>query len=293
MPDEEQKKETTVDVRDAAPPSDPLYQAALDSRRPRLLAMTESQILRKTALDPLASAVTAEATANKLLAFREAIVKQFGPEAAAHLDELMGIARATRQANLEVRGGMNASELGKLHDKVRADYRLLSTDATSLVNRGLLDAERLENAHDVQGYQQTVESVLLHVLVLRKEWAKIEAHTPLTSADLDRAEATAQRMSSVLGDRDNGVGRAPAIELRVRALSSLVHTYDELRRMMTYLRWHIGDIDSLVPSLWAGRGGRKVSASDGFDTDGDVDGDDDGPSPATPSPNNGGAPFTE
>ena len=74
---------------------------------------------------------------------------------------------------------------------------------------------------------------------------------------------------------------------------SLVHTYDELRRMMTYLRWHIGDVDGLVPSLWAGRGGRKASTSDGFDTDGDVDGDDDGPSPATPSPNNGGAPFTE
>ena len=79
----------------------------------------------------------------------------------------------------------------------------------------------------------------------------------------------------------------------MRALSDLIYGYDQLRRMMSYLRWSEGDADSIVPSLYAGRGRRTASDVDDTDEPCDTDDDTDFPSPATPSPNNGGAPFTE
>ena len=60
------------------------------------------------------------------------------------------------------------------------------------------------------------------------------------------AEATAQRLSTALGDRDIGVNRAPAVELRSRAVRKLIMLYEALRRMMTYLRWYQDDVDDIT-----------------------------------------------
>jgi hypothetical protein len=86
------------------------------------------------------------------------------------------------------------------------------------------------------------------------------------------------------------VARAAAAELRVRALSQLIHLYDAILQMMTYLRWKQGDIDTIMPSLWAGRGGRKARTTD--DTEDPVIDAGEPQSPVGPVPNNGGAPFT-
>jgi len=88
-----------------------------------------------------------------------------------------------------------------------------------------------------------------------------------------------------------GVGRitqSPAVELRVRALSKLLTEYDELCRMVTYLRWHERDFDQLAPSPFSGRRGR----GDAEEGEEDVDVDEPAPPPpVTPSPDDGG-PFT-
>lgn len=88
--------------------------------------------------------------------------------------------------------------------------------------------------------------------------------------------------------RQTGSARAAAAELRVRALSLLVREYEELRRMVTYVRWFEGDADTFVPSLYAGRGGRRPKEDTEVVTDTDT--------PVTPFPgpvpNNGGGPFT-
>jgi hypothetical protein len=127
------------------------------------------------------------------------------------------------------------------------------------------------------------------VCVLRECWAQIDGRTPLTAADLDRAEATAQRMSEALGDRL----RAPALELRTRALSKLIQHYEELRRMMAYLRWFQGDADTFTPSFWAGRGRRARSQDVAEAGDEGTAVPDVAPPvvPATPRPINGGGPF--
>lgn len=65
-------------------------------------------------------------------------------------------------------------------------------------------------------------------------------------------------------------------------------------KTLSFLRWGEGDADSIAPSLWAGRGG-KARAHDGADAHGidapAIDAGEPG-APATPSPANGGGPFT-
>ena len=46
---------------------------------------------------------------------------------------------------------------------------------------------------------------------------------------------------------------------RTRAFVLFVRCYDEIRRAVSFLRWNEGDADTLVPSLYAGRGGRGKS----------------------------------
>ncbi|WP_200850180.1 hypothetical protein, partial [Klebsiella pneumoniae] len=50
---------------------------------------------------------------------------------------------------------------------------------------------------------------------------------------------------------------SPSGELRRRAYSVFVQTYDEVRRAMTYVRWEEDDVDEIVPSLYAGRSRKK------------------------------------
>ncbi len=270
------------------------YRAALDGVREALVAMPEADVQRFPTLDPSAAAVIAEASANKVVPYRAALIAQFGAMARGALDELPVLARATRQADIELAAAQPASDLSAMHEEVRAAYQLLITDADSLANRKLLDAQRLEAARDIQGYQALIKSTLVVVNVLRDRWAGFVGYTPLTVADLDHAETAAQRMSAALGDRDNGVSRAPAMELRARALSKLVRVYEEVRRMMTFLRWHQDDVDAITPSLWASRGRRgRARDLEPEPTPSDDDVVPDAPGgPFAPSPNNGGPPFT-
>ena len=273
--------------------SEPGFTDALASLHAELNEMAESEVDRSLKLDIAAAAGTAEGTAAKLVAHRAALVEEFGEAAGELVDALPIVADAARQADVAVHATPLSSDLSAMHDQVRAEHQLLITDATSLANRKLIDAQRLEPARDVQGYQNVLRSLLILIYVLREQWAAIEAYTPLTMADLKRAEAVAKKLSSAINIRDNGVVRVPAVELRSRAGTKLVRTYEELRRKMSYLRWYHGDVDMLIPSLWANRGRKARANDDVVDIDTDTDTDDDGPSPATPSPNNGGAPFTE
>jgi len=274
--------------------SSPAYKAALESERAELLAMADGEVERKLTFDPSLAATMAESTAKKIAPFRSELVAKFGAEAGALVDALPRIARATLQADVEVDTGATPVDLSAMHEQVRTAHRLLITDADSLANRGLLEARRIDAARDVQGYEAVIRSLLKLVSILREQWGKVEAHTPLTRADLDRAAALAQTMTRARGDRDNGVDRGPAVELRSRAATKLKRVHEELRRMMTFLRWYHGDVDALIPSLWTSRN-RKPRSTGGEpgDTDTDTDTDtDDTDLPVITGPVNGGPPFT-
>jgi hypothetical protein len=277
------------------------FAAILDGRRAMLAAIPEKDILRRIRLDPGVAFEIATAGAEKVSAFRGALIAQFGDAVGPLLDDIRPAAAAAKQADVEFHMSEDTTNLAALHREVMASYNLLVTDANSLVNRGHLPPGSLDRVRNLVGYRPTVESLMGLVLVLRENWDRVQGRGPITVADLNEGERVAYRMSEALSGREHGVQRAPAAETRVRALSDLAQKYDEVRRMMRFLRWKEDDADEIVPSLFIGRGRRassdavdgpanEVSGNDANPSEDDTE-DSNLPSPAEPSPNNGGPPF--
>ena len=64
---------------------------------------------------------------------------------------------------------------------------------------------------------------------------------------------------AVSAERRNGGPAATAAAAldRQRAFTLFARRYDELRRVVTYLRWHQGDADRIAPSLYRRRHKRR------------------------------------
>lgn len=237
----------------------PAPKSALDERRPFLLAMSEEDVERQPKVDASVAAETVIGVVPRILHLRDGIVAQFGAPAGTLVDDLLVVARATKQADVECDLSAVSGDLSPLEAEVRKEHTLLFTDGQSLANRGVIDPQRLELARGTQGYRTLIHNTMLIVGLLREYWPTIAGQTPLTAADLDRAEAKATRMLSVLGERDMGSNRIPSAELRLRALTALVNHYDDVRRMVGFLRWKEADADEIAPSLYARRPGRRGS----------------------------------
>jgi hypothetical protein len=295
--------DTSSSTPEALPSPQPIeptaFAAILEGRRAMLAALPEKDVLRRIRLDPSVAFEIAMAGAEKVSAFRGALIAQFGDAVGPLLDDIRPAAAAAKQADVELHMSEDSTNLAALHREVMASYNLLITDANSLVNRGHLPPGSLDRVRNLVGYRPTVESLMGLVLVLRAHWDRIQGRGPITVADVDEGERVAYRMSEALSGREHGVLRAPAAETRVRALSDLVQKHDEVRRMMRFLRWKEDDADDIVPSLFIGRGRRASSDAvelptndpSGNDANDDATEDSKLPSPAEPSPNNGGPPF--
>ncbi|UJR82999.1 hypothetical protein [Sandaracinus amylolyticus] len=197
------------------------------------------------------------------------------------------MAYATVQANIELTASDAMSDLAGMAADLGEEHTLVFTDAESLANRKLIERARVEAGRPVQGYRTLVTSTLVIVSLLREHWSAVRGKTPLTVDDLERVEKKAQTMLQRLNEREQGSTRLPAAELRTRAISLLVRTYGEVRRMLTYVRWWDDDADSIAPSLWSGR--RRGSRNDVVTPT--EPGTPVTPIP-TPGPINGGGPFT-
>ena len=263
---------------------------ALAAVRTELLAMKEVQITWKITLDPSAAARVASGSAYKIEIFRAELRAQFGARGEALLDMLPTIAEATREADFIVFASAPRADVPAMHAELRRLHHLMMTDARALVLRKLLDGRRLDRVRDTKGHQTLIQSVLVLIAILRGEWKTIEAHTPLTTDTLAQAELAAMRLSTELGARLHGAPRTPAVDLRARALSTLVQVHDELRGMISYLRWRQRDVDDFMPSLWAQRGRRKRTRREA--SEGDAPPRADGRR-RTPAADGADGPFTE
>ena len=248
------------------------FHACLDARRVVLRAMPERAITRRLALDLVTVSTMASRAVSAVTPHREALVARFGPEVSTLLESLEITSRAARQAEVErVNEENGTSDLAALHAEVVSTYQRLVIDAKSLVLRGFLRKERLVSRHDLKSYEGALQSLLRLVGLFRDSWDALEPHTPVVVEDLDHAERVCDRMGSALAGRHSRAARE-ARETRTRALSLLVREYEELRRMISFVRWFDGDADRIVPSLYVGRGGRgkKKNTEPRDDTDAPV-----------------------
>jgi len=90
-------------------------------------------------------------------------------------------------------------------------------------------------------------------------WAKIQGKALTPLADVQTASRIGLRLTRIAGLRDQGPARlAAATELRMRAFTTVVRTYEEVRHAVGYLRRREDDADSIAPSLYPGKSRRKV-----------------------------------
>jgi hypothetical protein len=239
--------------------------AALDARREALMAMPGDRIQRSAKLDVGFAAETVMGRIPQIAPHRAALVALFGAMAGTLVDGLLTDARAAKQADVELLMGPPNGDYSEMEADVRAEHTLLITDAQSLANRRLLDAPRIEPARSVASYRALIQSTLALVALFNEKWPLIKDHTPITQTDLVRAANKADAMLLAIGEREQGSTRAPAAELRVRALSALLNNYDQVRRMLSYLRWEEDDADAIAPSLYARRGARRQREEDGVE----------------------------
>lgn len=178
-----------------------------------------------------------------------------------------------------------AETVPELTDKLKALVDVLQSDAIALSKRGLVDPTRLAQVPGTNGSKNTAASAFILVELFRKSWDKIGGRTAVPVSELDETESLANRLEIALGVKEQGpVGVPEASLTRQKAYALFVRAYDQVRRVVTYLRWEDGDIDKIVPSLYAGR--FKKSGSE-------LEQDQAAPAtgqPVAPAPTNGTAP---
>jgi hypothetical protein len=267
-------------------PNHPAYSRALEELRPELEAIPHHQ-LETIRLDIGSVHVQMRPVVARVEAFRDQIAAELGEDVAVHVDRLQKTARACFQAHalhLTKAHGRNVEEL---IEKLGQTRRVLLLEAEGLVARKLFPASSLAELVGGTGYKAMCLDVVQLVAAFRSEWAAIASETPVTALELDQAEALADAAALALGESEQVPSSPETVDLRQRAYTLFVRTYDEVRRAMTYLRWDEDDVDEIVPSLFAGRKGKsdKGEDDDGHD---EIHGASDR---SSPSPTNGAAPV--
>lgn len=132
------------------------------------------------------------------------------------------------------------------------------SDLRALVNHGVLDAAAIEKFVGVNGHRKVAFDLKAMSALVHAEWPRIQGKTMITLEAMDEAAKLAGRILVAVGERDaNPVAEAQAQKQRDKAYTLVVRTYAKARRALSYLRFAEGDADTILPSLYAGRGGRR------------------------------------
>ena len=168
----------------------------------------------------------------------------------------------------------------------------LFTDASALVQRGFLNGARLKDLKGPKGYKNLAVDLQILAALFRESFPQITGKTGTTQEELLRAEQLAARILRAVGLREQGTALiAETSDIRARAFTLFTYGYDQARRAVTFLRWNEDDIESISPSLYTGRGGRKRAGAEV--PEGPVPSPSTSPAPGSTAPAAGGtAPAT-
>jgi len=144
--------------------------------------------------------------------------------------------------------------------------RLLLSDAQALATRGLIDASRLRDVGGRMGYRNTAFDLVGLVSMMREAWSRIEGKTPTTLAELEHAEALADRLLIEVGERGRPLVKEAQRD-RAAAYTLFLRAYRHADRLIEFLRYVEGDADQILPSLYADKGRRRPTASSEEPTD--------------------------
>ena len=176
---------------------------------------------------------------------------------AEKVDELRDLALAAwyaRQAPLPVE---QEKSVKQLVDEGMTLRRTLLLEAEALAALGLLRQSQVDALRGGRGHLNLADGLLSLKRLYRESWRAIAAKTAVTTDHLERAEKIGIELMQALGGNEV-LQRGRARDVENRAMTLLVQTYDELRAAVVYVRWKQRDADKIAPSLYAGRGRRRM-----------------------------------
>jgi len=237
-------------------PSRSLGEAAYAELLPELEALeTELLDLNVDVQTIVATALGCLPRLRRLQPRFEAIFVQFKP---AQFDRLTKLAWCLRHAHTLYLAASRATEVSpEMLKEGTLLRRAMLEDAEMLAKRRLVDESRLCKLIYRKGYQNVGADLGILMNVLRDSWAQVEGRCSVTARDIERAGELWELLASVDGRREKQVEAvARAADKRLRAFNLFVQEYDELRDAVIYLRRKKRDSEKIMPSLFAGRGGR-------------------------------------
>ncbi len=238
-------------------PGTPRYSAAYELHLPAILAVPEETLLSiNVDIDGVVTNTLGRLPRIYALAPQLRELEQFDSVA---LDNLEGYLLAMAHAQALHAFAEDTESLSAPAEMAVQMREVLLADAKALVQRGLLNGKGLERLRGTRGYRNVGFDLVALTGVMRQNWAQIDGRSAIRLEELDRAEALADQLLISVGLRDQTPPEpAESALIRQRAFTLFVRTYDEVRRAITYLRWHHDDADEIAPSIYAGRQRRRT-----------------------------------
>jgi hypothetical protein len=280
----ERTEHRSMTATDAIPTPEsgvPRSAAAYQELLPEIQAVPEDS-LPPILIDIPTAVTTVLGVLPRIRELRPEIVETFRKFDFAEFDKLEQYTLAVSHAHALHRAAhgprLPLSKMGRELVQVRD---MLLSDARSLACHRLINAERLAGCRATPGYRALAYDVLMLVEVLKEAWDQVHDRTPVTLGELDRAAASAERLLTAVGLKDQAAPTvAEATVMRRKAFARFLRVYARARAAVQYLRAEIGDADEIAPSLYAGRAKRRKAEADAPEAP---------PAPAEPG-NGSGAP---
>jgi hypothetical protein len=132
---------------------------------------------------------------------------------------------------------------------------LLHADAHNVARSGLVNADAVDAISTDIGYHNVGYSLMGLVSVFRQNASRVVGHTVSTITDWERADKLAARLLDLTARREKRREQRPRLaDDRLRSLTLMVDSYEQMRRAVQFTRYDEGDAESIVPSIYTAKG---------------------------------------
>lgn len=246
--------------------------ACLERVRPEFATLTPDEAERTILLNVPAVVALGLGALPNLERMRPAIEAKLPGYHAEHIGKLRDYALAALYAHLRaIRRRAPEPNLPALLAEAAPLREGMLVAAEALAYVGAVDRTQVAGIRSGSGHLDLANDLIELATLFGEQWSELSTKTALTRAEVDRAAELGPALVAALGRRDLGTdAEASAYEdERRRSFWLFFRAYEESRRAVGYLRWHEGDVDELVPSLFTTR---RRSREAPVDEPGDGDG---------------------
>jgi hypothetical protein len=242
-----------------SPDSEPVpkIRNALETVRQRLDQIQTGDLLPMN-VDPVRALTTVRGVAIRLqpLRARMLTLPDFNIE---HFDNLELYARALMQANaLYTCAIAPPTELAKVVSDATRLKEAFMCDVASLVKRGLLRENPFKGRQGHPSYRHLASDLLGLTIILRTHLEKAPQRSTVTIDELEQAEILVENLNALLGAKESAPEALATATLdRKKAYTLMVRSYDQVRKVVSYLKWGTSEASKLAPPLNLGRKGTR------------------------------------